>query len=80
MLNNDRSKYTCVYFDIFGTKYSDFLSKIESIEEAKSLYIFTLGNYINTDDLGNVKNYKIEPIPYKIIELYKKIVKISKED
>lgn len=78
--NKDKTKYTCVYFDIFGTKYEDFKSKLENIEEPKVLYIFTLGDYINTDDLNKIKNYTIEPIPYRIVELYKKMVKMSKED
>lgn len=77
--NKDESKYTCVYFDIFGAKYGEFKSKLEKIEGAKALYIFTLGDYVNTDDLKKIKNYTIEPIPYRIVELYKKIVKISRE-
>ena len=78
--NNDNTKYSCVYFDIFGLKYDEFIEKIESINGEKLLYIFTLGDYVNTENLKNVDNYTIEPIPYKIVELYKKIVKMSKED
>lgn len=78
--NNDKTKYSCVYFDIFGLKYDDFINKIKDINEEKLLYIFTLGDYINTDNLRDIDNYIIEPIPYKIVELYKKVVKMSKED
>ncbi len=78
--NSDNSKYSCVYFDIFGLKYADFIDKIKNIKEEKILYIFTLGDYINTDSLKGIDNYTLEPIPYKIVELYKKIVKMSKED
>lgn len=78
--NNDKSKYSCVYFDIFGLKYDDFINKIKDIKEEKLLYIFTLGDYVNTDNLKGIDNYTIEPIPYKIVELYKKVVKMSKED
>lgn len=78
--NNDKTKYSCVYFDIFGLKYDDFINKIKDIKEEKLLYIFTLGDYVNTDNLKDIDNYIIEPIPYKIVELYKKIVKMSKED
>lgn len=78
--NNDHTKYTCVYFDIFGLKYDEFVNKIKNIKEEKFLYIFTLGDYVDTSNLIDVNNYTIEPIPYKIVELYKKIVKMSKED
>jgi len=78
--NEDRTKYTCVYFDIFGLKFDEFLTKIKNISEKKYLYIFTLGDYIDTSVLQDVKDYTVEPIPYKIVELYKKVVKMSKED
>lgn len=78
--NNDNTKYSCVYFDIFGLKYDEFINKIKDIKEEKLLYIFTLGDYVNTDNLNGIDNYTIEPIPYKIVELYKKVVKMSKED
>lgn len=78
--NHDKTKYTCVYFDIFGLKYDDFINKVKDIKEEKLLYIFTLGDYVDTENLKEINNYTIEPIPYKIIELYKKVVKMSKED
>lgn len=78
--NHDKTKYTCVYFDIFGLKYNEFIDKIKNINEEKLLYVFTLGDYVSTENLKDINNYTIEPIPYKIIELYKKVVKMSKED
>lgn len=77
--NKEKNNYACVYFDMFGENYDKFIKTIENIKEHKSLYIFTLGNYINVDDLIDVNNYDIEPIPYKILELYKKIVEIGME-
>lgn len=78
--NKDNTKYTCVYFDLFGLKFNDFLTKIKDIDVKKYLYIFTLGDYVDTSVLSDVKDYTVEPIPYKIVELYKKVVKMSKED
>lgn len=78
--NHNKTKYTCVYFDIFGLKYYDFINKIKCINEEKLLYIFTLGDYVDTNNLKDISNFTIEPIPYKIVELYKKVVKMSKED
>lgn len=77
--NEEKSKYTCVYFDAFGNNYDKFINDIENIDEFKALYIFTLGNEINLNELIDVHNYEVEPIPYKILELYNKIIDISKE-
>ncbi len=76
----NKTKYTCVYFDIFGVNYEKFISKIEKIDEYKSLYIFTLNDYVCLDELMNVNNYDIEPIPYKILELFKRIATDGLED
>lgn len=78
--NKEKTKYSCVYYDIFGTKYDEFLEKVKKIKEEKMLYIFTLGEYIDTSVLSEISNYTLEPIPYKIVELYKKVVNLSKED
>ena len=76
--NGDKTKLTCVYFDIYGERYDDFIKRIEEISEYKSLYIFTYGNEINQNDLLDVHNYKVEPIPYRILQLYNKIVLLSR--
>ncbi len=73
-------KFTCVYFDILGNKYETFIQKMKQMKQSKVLYLFALGSFIDTSELEEVKDYKIEPIPYKIVELYKKLVKLCKED
>lgn len=78
--NENRTDYSCVYFDIFGESYDKFLEKIKDIKEHKNLYIFSLSEYINEDIFKGIGNYTIEPIPYKILDLYKSVVKMSKEN
>lgn len=78
--NKDKSEYSCVYFDIFGESYDKFIEKIKSIKEHKNLYIFSLSEYVNEDSFTGITNYSIEPIPYKILDLYKNVVKMSKEN
>ncbi len=78
--NKDKTKYTCVYFDLMGEKYEEFKNKLRAISEKKSLYIFTLGNGINESELAGINNYSVEAVPQRIYELYKKVVKMSKED
>lgn len=76
--NENKSKYTCVYFDIIWEKYEEFKEKIKKIPENKSLYIFTLWNSIDEEELDWINNYSLEPIPQRIYEQYKKIVKMEK--
>ena len=78
--NSERTNYSCVYFDIFGESYEDFIEKIKEIKEHKNLYIFSLSEYVNEENFRGITNYNIEPIPYKILDLYKNVVKMSKEN
>ena len=78
--NADKTNYTCVYFDIFGKTYDTFLDKVMSIKEHKNLYIFSLSEYVNEENFNGITNYSLEPIPYKILDLYKNVVKMSKEN
>lgn len=78
--NISKTKYTCIYFDIFGNLEQDFINKLENIDEDKVIYKFSLGDYVDETPFKNVKNYIIEAIPYKIVELYRKLVKLSKEE
>ena len=78
--NLDKTEYSCVYFDIFGEYFESFLEKVKSINEHKNLYIFSLSEYISEENFKGITNYSIEPIPYKILDLYKNIVTMSKEN
>lgn len=78
--NLEKTKYSCVYFDIFGESFESFLEKVKNIKEHKNLYIFSLSEYVNEENFDGITNYNIEPIPYKILDLYKNVVKMSKEN
>ena len=78
--NKDKTDYSCVYFDIFGESYNKFIDTISRIKEHKNLYIFSLSEYIDDEYFKGITNYSIEPIPYKILDLYKNVIKMSKEN
>lgn len=78
--NKNNNKYTCVYYDTIGDKYDEFIESLKKIEEEKVLYIFSLGNEIEEPRLKEIKNYRIEAIPQRIYGLYKKLVKMSKDE
>lgn len=72
--------YTCIYFDIHYNYYNEFIEKIKLIENKKALYIFSLDNRVEEYELDGITNYKVEAIPQKIYDLYRKLVKLSKEN
>lgn len=78
--NSDKTSYSCVYYSLFGDKEDEFVKELEKINGFKSIYKFSLGETVDTSLFKNVKDYTIEAIPYKIVELYKRIVKMSRED
>lgn len=78
--NLEKTEYSCVYFDIFGESYNSFINTVKEIKEHKNLYIFSLNEYVNEEIFKGISNYSIEAIPYKILDLYKNVVKMSKEN
>lgn len=78
--NESNSKYTCIYHDLFGEQENEFTEQLKNISKEKIIYKFSLGDYIDESIFDGVENYKIEAIPYKIVEVYRKLVKLSKEE
>ena len=70
---------TLIYFDILHNHYDEFIDRIKNIKNNKALYIFSLDNRIEEYELAGITNYKVEAIPQKIYDLYRKLVKLSKE-
>lgn len=78
--DKNNTNYTCIYYDILHNHYDEFIEKIKHIENKKALYIFSLNNRVEEYELEGITNYKVEAIPQKIYELYRKLVKLSKEN
>ena len=78
--DKDDINYTCIYFDIYHSHYDEFVEKIKGIKNNKALYIFSLDNKVEDYELAGITNYKVEAIPQKIYDLYKKLAKLSKEN
>jgi len=78
--NNKNNKLTAVYFDLFGNKEQEFIEELKKSDMEKVIYKFSLGDYIEPSQFAEVKNYRIEPIPYKIVEVYRRLIKLSKGD
>lgn len=78
--DKNNTNYTCIYYDILHNHYDEFIEKIKHIENKKALYIFSLNNRVEEYELEGISNYKVEAIPQKIYDLYRKLVKLSKEN
>lgn len=78
--DKNNTNYTCIYYDILHNNYDEFIEKIKYIENKKALYIFSLNNRVEEYELEGINNYKVEAIPQKIYDLYRKLVKLSKEN
>lgn len=77
-VNDDETKATAVYFNLFGNTEQEFIDELKKINMEKVIYKFSLGDYIDPLQFSEIDNYRIEPIPYKIVEVYRKLIKISK--
>ena len=73
IIDNRDGKFSSLY-------KNEFIEKIKLIENKKALYIFSLDNRVEEYELDGITNYKVEAIPQKIYDLYRKLVKLSKEN
>ncbi|MBE7704082.1 MAG: site-specific DNA-methyltransferase [Cyanobacteria bacterium SIG28] len=74
-VSNKKDKYLCVYYNFLNESFEQFLKTLKEIKEEKIIYIFSLENSFNKEFLEEVDNYKLETIPQKILDVYKKIIK-----
>lgn len=73
--NNKNNQYTCIYFDCFDTDMKDFISEIGKLDGHKDVYVFSLTDAVDTSLFSGISGVKLEAIPYKILDLYKRIAK-----
>lgn len=55
------------------------MNKLQKIEAHKSIYMFSLDESVDESILKNAKNYSLEPISHKILQVYNRFIKLSKE-
>lgn len=73
--NNKNDQYTCIYFDCFDTDMKDFISEIGKLDGRKDVYVFSLTDAVDTSVFKGIAGVKLEAIPHKILDLYKRIAK-----
>ena len=73
--NNSHNQFLCVYFDLFGENIQQFINKIKTLNGEKFVFMFSLDENVDKSLFEKIEDIKIEPIPQKILGVYKKIAK-----
>lgn len=73
--NNKHNRFLCVYFDLFDENMEQFITKIKKLDGEKLIFMFSLDENVDKSQFEKIENVKIEPIPQKILDVYKKIAK-----
>lgn len=73
--NNKNDNFLCVYFDFFGNDMVTFIEDIKRLDGKKSIFIFSLDDNVDKNLFADVKQANVEPIPQKILDVYRKIAK-----
>ncbi|MEA2099236.1 MAG: site-specific DNA-methyltransferase [Campylobacterota bacterium] len=73
--SNDKTRYLCIYFNTEDDTLDGFLSYLQNIKEQKSIYIFSDTVEVDMTIFKGIKNFNVEPIPQKILNIYQQLVK-----
>ena len=66
-------KYMAVFYDFESPSLEELKDIMNKLEGEKILYCFTLDTELNRNNFRGWKNIRLEPIPQKILEVYKRI-------
>ncbi len=75
--SNKKDKFLCIYYNFIDDSFEQFIEKLKQIKSNKIIYMFSFDNIIDKSLFSNIKNYKIEAIPQKILDIYKQLVKMN---
>lgn len=71
-------KHVAIYYDMYSLEFEQLRDVMNGIEGEKILYFFSLDREPNLSDFSQWKAIKIEPIPQKILDLYRQLFKERK--
>ena len=70
------SRYLAVYYDFASSSLDELKDEMNALKGDKILYCFTLDNQgLDKVNFRGWKNIRLEPIPQKILDIYKRIFK-----
>jgi len=77
--SNDSNRHLCIYYNFIDKDFDNFVKDISKLNGTKAVYIFALNNKIDKKEFKGIPDVSFEAIPYKILEVYEQLVKISKK-
>jgi len=70
------NRYLAVYYDFANASLDELKEEMNSLKGEKVLYCFTVDNNgLDKSNFRDWKNIRLEPIPQKILDVYKRIFK-----
>jgi len=70
------NRYLAVYYDFANVSLDELKDEMNALEGEKVLYCFTVDNHgLDLANFREWKNIRLEPIPQKILDVYKRIFK-----
>lgn len=66
-------KYLAVYYDFANVSLEELKNEMNALTGEKILYCFTVDTELNKTNFRGWKNTRLEPIPQKILDVYKRI-------
>lgn len=70
------NRYLAVYYDFANASLDELKEEMNALKGEKVLYCFTIDNHgLDKANFSGWKNIRLEPIPQKILDVYKRIFK-----
>ena len=70
------NRYLAVYYDFANASLNELKEELNALKGEKVLYCFTVDNHgLDKANFRDWKNIRLEPIPQKILDVYKQIFK-----
>lgn len=73
--SNGKKRFLCVYFNTEDNSLKEFLAQLKKIKSQKVVYIFSQSEEVDLTIFKGVKDFSVEAIPQKILNIYKQLVK-----
>jgi adenine-specific DNA-methyltransferase len=75
--SNKGGKFLCVYYNLYDESFKEFLKEIKKLKGEKKIYVFSIDGKVDRDLFKGIKDFEVEEIPQKIIDIYKQLVKMN---